>query len=554
MSAAPTGVERRAGQRHAARLSEPSRRRPTPSRRTATVDVLRPSAPASTRPRPASPATDSVHLHGDAAATARRTRRPSTSASPASTVATAVLIARDDDVATIVQHREASSTPLDNDTGLWGSTLSRQRRAHARRCDLRSATGRAPTRPTPGYSGSDGFAYTIQESGGQQALQRRRAHGQRPAGERRVHILVAPADTGYRLSVSGAPRPGGAIPSGGTAELGARRPRDPRRASAARSCARVRRRREGTATLSGPHALDAGSAEDRQGLQRPASAATASSDYNGRRRRAARRGSITQTFPQAAAARSARAPAATATCPILVGSKVFAVLPPQRSDVGVTCVDRATGERLPGLPEVPTINGSDGSTAPTSTARPSSSGTKICVAPADREPLRRQSPRSGCSAGTRRRTAPAADAIVDRVDRRRAQPNASAPVGRRRQRRGSAPTPGRLYCVDPAHGRDRAARSRHRPAERTGSRPLRHRQPRLARVLSRAEAATRSRASTSSTRRDVQRAGTRRRRSAARGTSSTSSTRPARPIGVCVVPRANGALPDATPRPTTARP
>ena len=158
---------------------------------------------------------------------------------------------------------------------------------------------------------------------------------------------MAPEGTGYRLSVSGAPvnPSGGAIPSGGTANWALGVLAIPDGISGQELAAFGAP--EGTATLSGPHALDAGTLKTAKGF-------SGSVGGDGKISYKAGDGALlgnsnTQTFPKPLPPIS-QGTGGDGHVPILVGTKVFAFY--HHSDpTSATCVDRATGDGLPGLPE-----------------------------------------------------------------------------------------------------------------------------------------------------------------------------------------------------------
>src|SRR5436190_6690201 len=117
----------------------------------------------------------------------------------ASTVAPA-LIARDDDVATAFNTARQFNA-LSNDTGDQISLVGNGDPKHGTvTCQ---PDGSCTYTPNSGYSGSDGFTYTISECVASVRRGGTGCNGRRATAA--VHILVAPSGTGHNLTVGGAP-------------------------------------------------------------------------------------------------------------------------------------------------------------------------------------------------------------------------------------------------------------------------------------------------------------------------------------------------------------
>jgi Bacterial Ig domain/PQQ-like domain len=240
--------------------------------------------------------------------------------------------ARDDDVAT---QRNTAKTfnVLANDTAAGKKLASNGNPKHGTvSC---TAGGACTYKPAAGYSGSDGFVYTMQEPGtGRQA----------PAA---AHILVGPAGMGFGLSVGGAAINGvnGAITPGGQGGWSLNTHAFPAGISGQELSAIGAP--SGTASTAGEHSLTPGSLHAAKGW-------TAGVDGNGAINYAAGKGallgdSFTQTFPKPLPPIS-QGTGGDGHVPILVGSKVFAFYH-HSHPTSVTCVDRATGAACPGYPK-----------------------------------------------------------------------------------------------------------------------------------------------------------------------------------------------------------
>jgi hypothetical protein len=260
-----------------------------------------------------------------------------------STASTA-LIARDDDLATL-QNNAKSLNVMANDTGEGITLVDNGEPQHGTvSCQ---GDGTCTYTPAAGYTGSDGFVYTIRESGGNS----RQASGTNGSGREAtaaVHILVAPGDTGHRLAVGGSPQSpsNGAIPPGGKADWALGVFPVPEGISGQELGAIARP--EGTASLSGPHALESGSLKSAKGWTAGVGGDGRSLSYQ------AGDGALlgeahTQTFPRPLPPIS-QGTGGDGHVPILVGSKVFAFYH-HTHPTSATCVDRRTGAVCPGYPK-----------------------------------------------------------------------------------------------------------------------------------------------------------------------------------------------------------
>jgi Bacterial Ig domain/PQQ-like domain len=238
--------------------------------------------------------------------------------------------ARDDDVAT-TQGGKKTFNVLANDTGTGITRTANTNPKHGTvNC---GANGSCTYTPNAGYSGTDGFVYTMHETGGREAS----------AG---VHILVGPPGMGFGLTVGGAAINGsnGAITPGGQGGWSLNARAFPQGISGQELSAVAAP--SGTARTSGPHGLTPGSLHAAKGW-------TAGVDGNGAINYAAGKGALlgdsyTQTFPKPLPPIS-QGTGGDGHVPILVGSKVFAFYH-HSHPTSVTCVDRATGQLCVGYP------------------------------------------------------------------------------------------------------------------------------------------------------------------------------------------------------------
>jgi hypothetical protein len=347
------------------------------------------------------------------------------------------LIARDDDLATRAETAKGIDV-IANDTGDgirvvdWGDP-----KHGTATCDDRVCT----YTPNAGYVGTDGFVYTIQESGG--SVDKRRAVASGREATAAVHILVAPANTGYRLTVGGAPLnpQNGSIPPGGKAAWALGIIAVPEGISGQELAAIDRP--EGRASLSGPHALSGGSLKTAKGW-------TADVGGDGRINYRAGDGALlgdafTQTFPKPLPPIS-QGTGGDGHVPILVGSKVFAFYH-HSQPTSATCVDRATGEGCPGYPKTLQNGGSAGFNSTDNNGPGVVEGSKVWV---HLWVQASQSASIGLFCWDAATDSTCGYTIVDRVAGGSA--NGSAPVRGGDGKMWFTAETGKAYCVDPASG------------------------------------------------------------------------------------------------------
>ena len=265
--------------------------------------------------------------------------------------ATKALIARDDDAATAAG-RPVTVAVLRNDTGGKPPVrvITHSDAQHGTvSCDDTTCT----YTPADGYSGTDGFHYTIQDSGTgtppQSELARagRRALSSGATSTADVHILVAPAGAGYGLSMTGAPddaSAGGAVPSGGLARWFA---------GVAGTPAGITGEELGALPLPSVTAKPGG-AHAVTGDVKTATGWKASGGDGGGVNLTATKDALlgegaTEAFPKPLPPIS-QGTGGDGHVPILVGSKVFAFYH-HSQPTSATCVDRVTGAACPGYPK-----------------------------------------------------------------------------------------------------------------------------------------------------------------------------------------------------------
>lgn len=242
------------------------------------------------------------------------------------------LAARDDEAATLAG-RAVTIHALANDSGTGLHVVTTGTPQHG--TAICAPDGTCQYTPAAGFTGADGFAYTIADGAAQEV-------------SAAVHVLVAPANAGYGLTVGGSPLDpsGGAVPSGGTAwwRIGV----VPSPAGISGEELSALPLPSGTASLSGPHSLIGSSVTTARGWNASASGAgavqlNATSD-------ALLGEALSQSFPKPLPPIS-QGTGGDGHVPILVGSKVFAFYH-HSSPTSATCVDRATGALCPGYPKL----------------------------------------------------------------------------------------------------------------------------------------------------------------------------------------------------------
>ena len=189
--------------------------------------------------------------------------------------------------------------------------------------------------PSAGYSGDDGFSYTVANADGDE----------RSAD---VEIAVAPSTAGYGVKVGGAPAAAGkaGLVEGQGASWGAAVAPAPAgvtdEALAALPLPAV------TAELDGAHALKPSSVRTARGWTAEPAAAGART-LHAKAGSDALLGEVSDAIPRPLPA-IGQGTGGDGHVPILVGSKVFAFFH-HSSPTQVTCVDRATGSLCPGYPK-----------------------------------------------------------------------------------------------------------------------------------------------------------------------------------------------------------
>ena len=237
---------------------------------------------------------------------------------------------RDDDVATRFGHATDVNV-LGNDTGTGLTAAKKTDPKHGKvTC---ASDGTCTYTPDDGYSGSDGFVYTATDSGQRRAT-RPSTSSSRPAG------------AGYGIAVHGSPDPVG---PGGQAQWGIDVSSMPGGITGDELLALALPAT--SATLGGEHAISGGSLQLAAGW----SGDTDGGALHAKAGRNALLGeAATRTFPRPLPPIS-QGTGGDGHVPILVGSKVFAFYH-HSHPTSVTCVDRATGDGLPGLSEA-ALNG-----------------------------------------------------------------------------------------------------------------------------------------------------------------------------------------------------
>jgi hypothetical protein len=232
-------------------------------------------------------------------------------------------IARDDDVATLVNRPVVDFDVIANDSGDERTLTGNDNAKHGTvTCE---SDGKCTYTPNPGYTGTDGFLYSIQVGGSTSAAA--------------VHILVASGNAGYAYGAKGS-----ALGNSG-AQWGFAAKAVPEGISGQELMAIGLP--EGTASLFGPHTLSGGSLQSAKGW-------TTEVAGDGRLHYTASRNALlgealTQAFPRPLPPIS-QGTGGDGHVPILVGTKVFAFYH-HSFPTSVTCVDRATGSVCPGYPK-----------------------------------------------------------------------------------------------------------------------------------------------------------------------------------------------------------
>jgi hypothetical protein len=326
--------------------------------------------------------------------------------------------ARDDDAAARFGH-SVDFNVLANDSGTGISLASNGNPSHGTvSC---GANGDCHYTPNDGYSGSDGFVYTLTDSSQRQA-------------SAAAHILVAPADAGYGIGVNGNPDP---VPAGGQASWGAIVSSMPGGITGDELLALPLPSE--TLSLGGPHAVSDGSLQLAPGWSSDTSGGALAVKAT---RNALLGEGETRTFPKPLPPIS-QGTGGDGHVPILVGSKVFAFFH-HSHPTSVTCVDRATGAACPGYPKLLDGFGTTDINGP-AVVHGSRIYTHLQI-----EGGFAQSASLGLFCWDADRDTTCGLTIVDRVART-SNPGASAPqlAGGKMWFGGDT---GKLYCVDPADG------------------------------------------------------------------------------------------------------
>ena len=295
-----------------------------------------------------------------------------------------------------------------------------------------SPAGQCSYQPETGFSGNDGFRYTIKNS-----------DDLRSTGE--VHLTVAPANAAFGTAVSGAPDP---VTSGHGATWGVGVTGVP--AGAGDDALDALARPSVTATLSGAHSIKPGSVTTAPGLDRRPGRAAAS--VSAQADSSAMLGEADTQLLAKPQPPTSQGTGGDGYVPILVGSKVFAFFH-HSYPTSVTCIDRTTGTRCPGYPILTNMNSTS------EEGRAAVVGDRIYVtlqaggAYAQTAPL-------GVYCWDAAAAQPCGYVVVERF-RSTSNPSASGPlvVGGKIYLVGDG---GKLYCVDPAVEQRRATSRRSR--------------------------------------------------------------------------------------------
>ena len=246
--------------------------------------------------------------------------------------ASSSLLPTDDDAATLAG-RSVDIKVLDNDGGAAPLTVTGQTTPSHGNVTCTDG-GTCTYTPADGYTGADGFRYTVDDA------------SSAPPATADVHILVVAADARYALGLGNNPA---SIGDGGAAHWTGSISAAPSGIAleelAALPLPNV------TLGLSGPHGLE-GKVKTAKGWSASDDATHASAGPG-----ALLGNAVTEAFPRPLP------PINTGTggdghVPILVGSKIFAFYH-HSSPTSVSCIDRRTGEACPGYPMHLTFNTSN---------------------------------------------------------------------------------------------------------------------------------------------------------------------------------------------------
>ena len=190
-----------------------------------------------------------------------------------------------------------------------------------------TAAGACSYAPAAGFSGADGFRYTIEDDEGHES-------------GAEVHVTVAPADAAYGIGVAGAPGP---VASGAATDWGVDVAGVP--AGAGDEALAALPLPSVTATLAGAHAIEPGSLKTARGwtagavTEHSASATAGAGALLGE----ADTQLIAKPLPP-----TSQGAGGDGYVPILVGSRVFAFFH-HTHPTSVTCIDRTTGRGAPAI-------------------------------------------------------------------------------------------------------------------------------------------------------------------------------------------------------------
>ena len=238
-----------------------------------------------------------------------------------------VPVAVDDNIATTF-NTPVTANVLANDAGSGNLAIALYAQPTHGTVKCVQASGACTYTPTNGFSGDDGFTYTLKDANGAIA-------------SAAAHVTVAAAGTAFGLTVTGGPTP---ISQGDRAHWKVAAP--PLAPGVSQDVASAVGRPTITATLSGPHAVDPTSIKTAAGWS--------SQVDNGKVTFTAGDNALVGDSLSAPVP-APQPPVSQGTggdghVPILVGGKVFAFFH-HSHPTSVTCIDRATGGLCPGYPK-----------------------------------------------------------------------------------------------------------------------------------------------------------------------------------------------------------
>ncbi len=254
--------------------------------------------------------------------------------------ADADLVANDDAASTAAGTATTVSV-LDNDSG-HGLTLSDSSQPQHGTVDC-GEDGKCRYEPDEGFSGSDGFSYTVHDDSGHSA-------------SADVHLTVAPAGASYGVAVAGkeAPATKASITQGRDADWNAAV--SPVPAGVGEEALAALPRPAVTSRLDGPHALKAGSTRTARGWTVD-TGATGDDSVRASAGPNALLGEVSEAIPRPRPSVS-QGSGGDGHVPILIGSKVYAFFH-HSHPTSVSCVDRRTGNLCAGYPKLLTLGTTD---------------------------------------------------------------------------------------------------------------------------------------------------------------------------------------------------